>query len=312
MSVNRIGGIAAVAVFACSVGYLVAQYHVNAAAEVPVRELADKIEAESNGLEIDFKSVDAPIFGNQVSVLGVDLKNADGNTVFGISSVDVTVDGFVKNEKFPTSGEISINELEIVGERAKRGFNQGPVKYADSIIDINVGYSFDQAADTLSGYSTVTVPDLSESSAGITISNVAGIWEALEANYAENEGKVDMDFSERREVQKMLPQVKLNKAAVTYTNNGEIEELFAGVSEQEGMTVEELKAEIPRFVDYYVGDKAIAGELKTFLADPGMMSVSMIPAEPVSPGELVQRFMMASMGNTDRALDGLGLEVKAN
>ena len=313
MSVKRFGGIAAVAVIACGVGYIVAQSQVNSAAEESVRKMADKIEANAdNGLKIDFKSVDAPIFGDNISVIGVTLNDKDGNPVFGMESVGVAAEGFVENEKFPTFADFSISEFEVVNEQVKAELNQGGLGYGDRTLDVAFGYDFDKDADTLTSYSSMSVPKMSDTSASLTVSGVAGIWDVMEANYAENEGKIDLEYKERRNIQQMFRDIRVNDEEVIYENNGEIEQVVETVAAEEGLSVEQVNTRLPDMIDFYAGGSPFAGELKKFVADPVKLSVALNPAEPIAPAEFFQRFMMASMGNTEKALDGFGLEVKAN
>lgn len=314
MSAKRIGSAIAVLAFAGSVGYLVAQSQVNDAAKESVRAMADKIEMQAgNGLRIDFDKVDAPILGDKITVSDIELKNVDGRAIFGIDSLGMKADGYVKNEKFPTSAKYELKGIKIVDEKIKAKVNDdSPINYGDSEVDVTFGYDFDAEADTLSAYSYVDAPEMNKMSGDITISNIADIWSAVEANYAENDGKVDFEYREGRDVERKFRYVELNDLALTYENKGEIEKLLDRASEEQGVSVEEMKAEAPNVIDYYLGDAEFAGELKKFVADPGKLSLTLKPENPIRPQELVERFMRAGMGDTETALDGLGLEVKAN
>lgn len=315
MSSGKTGVIVATLVFAGSIGYLVAQYHVNnGVAKEHVREMADKIEKQvGNGFQIEFEKADAPIFGNSIAAKGVSLMNGDGEVGFEIGSVKMSAEGYVAGEAFPTSATFDIDSLKIVDERIKNSF--APYfeeNYASKAMSAKLGYDFDQDADTISGNMSFSVPDLNEVSVTMSLSDVAGIWGILEGNYAENDGEISLDRSQERDIERLAKRIRLKSLDGTYTNNGEVEGLVAHVAENKGVSEDEVKTEILKAVDMHAGDMKFTGELKAFVNEPKSLSVTFAPESPMSFQEVSGLVMVSAMGKAEDALSGVGLEVKAN
>lgn len=315
MSAGKTGGLIAVLAVVGSIGYIGAQGYVNnGVAKESVREIADKIEKQvGNGFQIEFEKADAPIFGDSISASGVTLLNGDDEVGFQIGSVKMSADGYVEGESFPTSATFDIDSVKIVDERIKASF--APYleeNYASKAMSATLGYEFNQDADSISGNISFSVPEMSEVSVALSLSEVAGIWDILESNYSENEGKIDLDRSQERELNRLAKRVRLQSLDGRYTNNGEIESIFAQASENNGISEDQAKAELLEIIDQHAGEMKFADELKAFVKEPKSLSVTFAPKEPMSFQEVSGLVMVSAMGKAEDALSGVNLEVKAN
>lgn len=310
--VKLIAGVAA-AVIIIGGGFTVSS-KADSAAEEKVNDLVQKIEAQAdNGMKITYGKVNASILNSSVTVDDVSFNAVDGNPVFAISSLKLAAKGYVENKSFPTSLDVAVRDFKIVSEEALNDIKEDMnLDYSGHTIDASFGYQFVEKSDTLSPYINLAVSDLNEVSFQGTVSSVKGIWNAIEANYAANDGKIDFERKEGRKVQKMMPHIGINELSFTYANKGEMEVLFEKAASENGMSVEEMKAEIPGFIDLYLEDVEFADDLKAFVANPKQLSFSVTPEKPLTAEDISERFMMAAMGSAETAFEGINLKVKAN
>jgi hypothetical protein len=296
-------------------GGIVVSSMADSAAEKAVSDMVQKIETQAdNELVITYGGVGAGIFSQKVTVEDIEIKTPKGEPVFIVSAMDITADGYVANEKFPTSVEIGLHGLEVVDERVVSKLKQSSgTDYSDRLMNGSVGYDFDKSADTMSYSMFASTSGVSDLSLDGTFSNIKSVWDLFESNYAQNKGELDLDRDDERKFNQLIQNARLNGVEVTYVNNGEVERLLQKAAAESRQSVSDMQERfIPLAIDQYVGQGDIADELKAFASNPEKITVSVNPDEPVTFTNLSQRFMAYAMAGKKDALDSINLDVQAN
>lgn len=313
LPVKKIAGVAAAVVILG--GGMIASSMADSAAKEKVDDMITKLEKDAGGdLVITYDDIDASIIGSSVTISDIGFKDGDENTVFKVSSIDLNTNGYDLKSEFPESMSLSVEGLEIVGEHALRNLEREfDIDYSDKLIYANIGYDFDKDDDFLSSEITLSTADMSDISFNMAVSNVKDVWEFMESNYANNDGRIDLNYSDERKLQQMLSGVKGNSVSITYTNHGELEKLIQKAADENRVSVAELKAQIPMVIDMYIGNASpdLAEDLKEFFENPERISLSIEPDEPMTVARL-STMGVAAMNDPEGVLDMMNVDVSVN
>lgn len=309
------GIIAAVAVIVIlAILYFVVTAVVSSQVEAKVVEAIETIEQESDGdAIITYDSVDSSLFSNSATVSGVKVGSEREGDIFSADSITVAMDGYAENERLPDTFSIAIESLRILNEEALAEMSSfADIDYREHPMDLRFGYEFSDSNNKLATSLNWSTEGLSNFTHELTMSEVSGGWEALQAAYRENEGSADFTPAQRRALQNEFQNVHFNSTMAHYENDGEVELIMEAVARKNGVSADDLKAQILAGMDQQLGESEMAGEIRKFIENPEQLLVSIEPEEPLSMNELTQISMMLMMGATAEASKTLGLTVDAN
>ncbi len=309
------GIIAAVAVIVIlAILYFVVTAVVSSQVEAKVVEAIETIEQESDGdAIITYDSVDSSLFSNSATLSGVKVGSEREGDIFSADSITVAMDGYAENERLPDTFSIAVENLRILNEEALAEMSSfADIDYREHPMDLRFGYEFSDGNNKLATSLNWSTEGLSNFTHELTMSEVSGGWEAIQAAYRENEGSADFTPAQRRALQNEFQNVHFNSTMAHYENDGEVELIMEAVAKNNGVSADDLKAQILAGMDQQLGDSEIAGEIRKFIENPEQLLVSIEPEEPLSMNELTQISMMLMMGATAEASKTLGLTVDAN
>lgn len=294
--------------------YFVISGVVNSKVEEKVVEAIETVEQESDGdAIITYDSVDSSLFSNSATLSGVKVASKREGDIFSADSITVSMDGYTENERLPDSFSIAVDNLQILNEEVLEEMSSfAQIDYREHPMDFAFGYKFSDSNNKLATNLNWTTEGLSSFTHDLTVSEVSGGWEAVQAAYRENEGSAEFTPAQRRAVQAQLQNVHFNSTSAHYENNGEVELIMEAVARNNGMSVDDFKATLLAGMEQQLGDSEVAGEIRAFIEDPEELLVSIEPEEPLSMDELTQVSMMLMMGATAEATQKLGLTVDAN
>jgi hypothetical protein len=286
----------------------------NNRAQDAVENLAEKYETQYDGKStITYGDVKANILDQTATVNDLAFNVGDVGAVVKIASLTFSSEGNVDNKEFPTSMDFHIDGLEVLHDRLKTDLNENMgVDYFGRVINGSFGYHFDKESDVLKPYGNLVIGDINNMSFKTTLSNVRGVWNTIEASYAENKGKLYLDRADRRTVSKMAPKIRINHITFNYTNNGEIENLLEKFAANREITLAEFRTEVPEAIDYYMGDVTFAKDLQVFMSNPKNITFSVTPEKPMTFHQMVERFRMITSGHADKAIEGIEMDVTVN
>jgi hypothetical protein len=233
--------------------------------------------------------------------------------IFRAEQITVVMDGYSENERLPDTFSIDVENLQILNEELLAEMSSfAEIDYRDHPMDFRFGYEFNQGSNALATNLNWSTEGLSNLTHELTMSEVSGTWEAVQAAYQENQGDTDFTPAQRRAIESELRNIHLNSTMVRYENDGEVELILEAVAGNNGVSAETLKAQIMAGVDQQLGDSEMASEIRTFIENPEQLSVTIEPEEPLNMDELTQISMMLMMGAAAEAAKTLGLTVDAN
>lgn len=294
--------------------YFVVTGVVNSQVEEKVVEAIETIEQESDGdAIITYDSVDSSLFSNSATLRGVQVGSKEEGDIFSADSITVAMDGYAENERLPDTFSIAVENLRILNEEALAEMSTfADIDYREHPMDLRFGYEFSDSNNTLATDLNWSTEGLSTFTHELTMSEVSGGWEAIQAAYRENEGSADFTAAQRRALQTELRKVHFNSTTARYENDGEVELIMEAVARNNGMSADDFKATLLAGMDQQLGDSEVAREFRAFMENPEELLVSIEPEEPLSMDELTQISMMLMMGATAEATSTLGLTVDAN
>lgn len=294
--------------------FFAASWFLNSEAEAKVIEVIDTIEEESDGdAEITYDSVESSLFSNSATLNGVLVSSKQEGDIFSADNITVVMEGYTENERLPDTFNLSVDNLQILNEELLAGMSTfAEVDYSEHPMDFQFGYSVDGGADELTSNLTWSTEGLSDLNHEMTLSNVSNGWEAVQAAYRENRGSTEFTPAQQQAIQAELQNVRFNNTSLRYENYGEVELMMEAVAKNNGVTADQLKAQLLAGMDQQLGDSEAAAEIRAFIEDPQQLSVTIEPEEPMTMEELTQVSMMLMMGATAEATRMLGLTVNAN
>lgn len=304
-------------IIAAVVVALVALYFVitgvfSSQAEAKVVEVIETIELESDGdAIITYDSVESAPFSNSATLNGVQVSSKEQGGMFRAETITILMDGYTENERLPDTFTLSVEKLQIINEQMVNQLSSfSEIDYSEHPMDFEFGYDF--SGDKLSSNLTWATTGLSEMSHEMTLSQVSDGWEAIQSAYQENQGSMEFTPAQQQALQVELQKVRFNRTELRYENKGEVELMIKAIANENGVTADELKAQLLAAMDQQLGDSDIAGEIRSFVENPKKLSVTIEPEEPMNMEELTQVSMMLMMGATAEATKALGLTVDAN
>ncbi|MFC4261182.1 hypothetical protein ACFOZ5_19345 [Marinobacter lacisalsi] len=309
------GIIAAVAVVVIlAILYFVVTGVVNSKVEAKVVEAIETIEQESDGdAIITYGSVNSSPFSNSATLSGVQVSSKEEGDIFKADSITVVMDGYSENERLPDTFSIAVENLLILNEEVLAEMSTfADIDYREHPMDFEFGYDFSDSNNKLATNLNWSTEGLSNFSHELTVSEVAGSWEAIQTAYQENQGNTEFSPAQRRALESELQNVHFNSTMARYENDGEVELILDAIARNNGVSADDLKAQILAGIDQQLGDSDVASEIRAFIDNPEQLSVSIEPEEPLSVEELTQVSMMLMMGATAEATKTLGLTVDAN
>lgn len=313
MAVKVISGIALLAVAGGAYGYMV-YTDAQTSAKESVSEFVQKFEALNEGkIRVTYGKVAADILKDNVTISGIALKNDKGEAGFKIESLTVAADGYVKDQKFPTSASIDVRDLLVVHEGILNSINKQAVgDLSKKPFNGSFGYQFTESSDTLSLSGQMSVGGKNDITADVTLSNIKGIWNGVEGNFAANDGTISLNREENRSIKRMIDKVRVNELSGVYVNKGEVEEFYGRLMDSQNVTKEEVESQIPYVIERNFGLLADASEIATFLKQPEKIAISLKPESPALFGEIGYNLRSAMAGNNDGVPEGIGFSIKAN
>lgn len=309
--------VAAVAAVAIVGGGLAISSSVDATAEKKVAEFVDELNENmaSEKVKFEFGGVDASLMSSSVSVKNITVRDTyDDEDAIKADAVTLQAKGYVEDEQLPHALSISLDNMQIVDANTlKRLKRDTGMDYESRSVDSSFSYEIDEKAGTLNLNSNLSISGLNNLSMDINAVGVADAWSALQDGYKANKGDFNaFSYKERKAMEKGMRDVKIKSVDLTYENEGEIEKMMEYAASENGVTVEKLKEQMPVMIDHYLGDTDMATEIKTFIADPGSLSIRMNPKEPVNFQELTMMSMAAMMGRANQVVEKLNITIEAN
>ncbi|GGY82707.1 hypothetical protein [Marinobacter zhanjiangensis] len=294
--------------------YFVISGVVDSKVEAKVVETIDTIEQESDGdAIITYDSVDSSLFSNSATLSGVQVGSQQEGDIFRADSITVVMDGYTESERLPDTFSIAVENLQILNEELLAEMSSfAEIDYRDHPMDFLFGYEFDGGSNELETNLNWSTEGLSNFTHELTMSDVSGSWDAIQAAYQENQGDTDFTPAQTRAIESELQNIHFNRTMVRYENDGEVELILEAVAGNNGVSAETLKNQIMAGIEQQLGDSAMADEIRTFIENPEQLSVTIEPEAPLSMEELTQVSMMLMMGAAAEAAKTLGLTVDAN
>ncbi|MFL1405293.1 DUF945 family protein [Marinobacter sp. M1N3S26] len=294
--------------------YFAASWFINSQAEAKVVEAIETIEEESDGdAVITYDSVDSSLFSSSATLNGVLISSKSEGDLFKADNITVVMEGYTENERLPDNFSLSVKNLLIVNEKLLTEMSSfAEVDYREHPMDFHFGYDVNNGKDELASNLTWSTEGLSSLNHEMTLSDVSGGWEALQAAYKQNSGSTDFTPAQQQAIQAELQSVRFNRTQLRYENDGEVELMMEAVARENGVTADQFKAQILAGMEQQLGDSEVVGEIRAFIEDPKQLSITIEPEEPLSMEELTQISMMLMMGATADATKMLGLTVDAN
>lgn len=294
--------------------YFVISGVVDSKVEAKVVETIDMIEQESDGdAIITYDSADSSLFSNSATLSGVQVGSQQEGDIFRADSITVVMDGYTESERLPDTFSIAVENLQILNEELLAEMSSfAEIDYRDHPMDLRFGYEFDSGNNELATNLNWSTEGLSNFTHELTMSDVSGSWEAIQAAYQENQGDTDFTPAQTRAIESELQNIHFNRTMVRYENDGEVELILEAVAGNNGVSAETLKDQIMAGIDQQLGDSAMADEIRTFIENPEQLSVTIEPEAPLGMEELTQVSMMLMMGAAAEAAKTLGLTVEAN
>lgn len=298
-------------------GGLFVTSQANAVAKKHIDTFIQDIEKESGDeIDINYENVDVGLLNGSVTISDISFTDngADAPSVT-IAELTLKNSDYVPGESFPDSASLTLSNLEIVDQTLLDNLNQElDVDYTDKTINASAGYRFNEKFDQFSSDISFSISDVSDITAHATLSNVADLWSFVESNYAENDGDLKFDYSQKQKFQQLMAGVTGNKVSVEYTNHGEMENMIAMAARENGMSVSEFKAQIPLAIDMYTGnhDLEFTKKLKQFIENPERIALTMEPEEPLTLSQLSTMASMVLIGNSQSVIDKLNLSLSVN
>lgn len=294
--------------------YVAVSWFINSQAEAKVVEAIETIEEESDGdAVITYDSIDSSLFSSSATLNGVQVSSKSEGDIFKADNITVVMEGYTENERLPDNFSLSVENLQILNEELLTEMSSfAEVDYREHPMDFQFGYDVDSGNGELASNLTWSTEGLSSLNHEMTLSDVSGGWEAVQAAYKENSGSTDFTPAQQQAIQAELQSVRFNHTQLRYENEGEVELMMEAVARNNGVTADQLKAQILAGMEQQLGDSDVAGEIRAFIENPEQLLVTIEPEEPLSMEELTQVSMMLMMGATADATKVLGLTVDAN
>lgn len=306
--------VAGAAAIAVGVGSKMLQAEADERARTSVSDLVNLIEVSSKGdVRVTYGLISSSLFDNEVIVNDVAFKMVDGTTVFSVDSVGLSADGGVASERLPHSADLLLQGVEVVHEDALKEIQRRwDADVSGRSFDAAIGYKYNGAGDVITPTFSFSGKGFAGVDAVITVSNVRGIWSILESNYATKGVSIDFERDELRTLDKLVRSLRLNRAAFTYVNGGELDAWLEGEAEANDLSVEELKLKFPDVVDYHLEDRPFAPDVLSFLLEPKNISVDIDPGQPLALEDVAARLDQLVRWDVKDAIEGLSMTVKTN
>jgi len=311
--VTRLASATAIVALVIGGGFKLATNKANEAAEHSVSQLVSLAETASDGdLRLTYGDVNNDLFSGVTTVNDVTFKTADGAPVFEVGAVRFSADGGANGERLPHAVNLGLHGVVVVDPDALKNLNRNlSVDFRDSPFNVLVSYDYNGAGDVINPTLSVSGDGFADIDIAVTLSNVRSLWKALESSYAANGMHLDFDQNEQQTLVKLVKNVRINEATVTYTNNGEFEATIEREAAADGVTAEQMRLGISEAVDSRVGRTTYVSEVQAFLMHPKNITVTVKPELPIDQKELNNRAGLL-MHYTQKALEGLDVTVKVN
>lgn len=304
----------AVTALVAGFGSKIAMDKLDEAAERNVSDLAGLIEMSSEGeVRITYGAVSNNLYDREIVVEDVALKMPDGTSVFVADEVGLSAEGGVKDKRFPHQANLRLHGVEAVHESARdRISSQWGENFVETPLDVAVSYSYNAAGDLITPALSFSGSGLPGIDATVTLSNVRGIWNVFESNYAAKGRGLNLDRDGKRALRKQANVVWFNEADFTYTSSGELDAWLDSEAKEAGISTAELKKELPATVEYYLEGKPYAPDVLAFLQEPKNISVSVAPDQPIIMDDFATRVRQLTQWRVQSAVQDLNITVEAN
>lgn len=309
-----LASVIAVTALVAGFGSKIALDKLDEAAKRNVSDLAGLIEMSSEGeVRITYGTVTNRLFDREIIVEDVALKIPDGTPVFIADEVGLSAEGGVKGKSFPHEASLRLHGVEATHKSTREKISdEWGEDFVETPLDIAISYSYNAAGDLITPTLSFSGNGLPGIDATVTLSNVRGIWNVFESNYASKGRGLNLDRDGERTLAKLADVVRFNEANFTYTNNGELDAWLDSEAKEAGMSTAELKKGLPETVEHHLEGKPYAPDVLTFFMEPKNISVSISPDQPIIMDDFATRVRQLRQWNVSRAVQDLNITVEAN
>ena len=248
------------------------------ASQVAAKEVDKAIENVSPFVDIDYKKVDASLFGGGTKVKDITIAPNGGGEAYRVNEV-VVYDYDATAEDVPTEIDMAVNGMALkLADMGDQGSALQEFGYGEELsVNFATKYEYEENEKTIRLEKfEVGADEVGDLDLSLRVSNVSLDPDSLAA----------MPFS--------LFGMTFHEAEITYDDDSLVERMFETAAAAEGKSVDELKKEAIAGLeaDLASGEEGLnedlVKEMKAFINDPDGFSIKFSPEEPVTFAQFME------------------------
>ncbi len=265
------------------------------ASRAAAKEVDKAIASVSQFVDVDYKKVNASLFGGGTTVKDITLSPVGSGENFKIN--EVVVHKYDTKNEIPTNVNMAVNGMMLnmadMGESASSLKELGYDKSLSVNFATEYQYQEEEKEIRLKKFQ-MGADDVGDMDVSVHLSNVS----------LDPASMASMPFA--------LFGMVFHSATLTYDDDSLVTRMFDAAAAAQGVSVEALKKEAITSIDKDLASgetglsKEVAAEMKKFIQDPSGFSVSMEPKEPVPVSDL-----MTTGGDPDEIIKLLNVRFKS-
>jgi len=248
------------------------------ASQVAAKEVDKAIDNVSEFVDIDYKKVDASLFGGGTKVKDITISPNGGGEAYSVKEV-VVYNYDATAEDVPTEIDMAINGMALkLSDMGEQGTALKDFGYGEELsVNFATKYEYEENEKTIRLEKfEVGADEVGDLDVSLHVSNVS----------LDPASIALMPFS--------LFGMTFHEAEIRYDDDSLVKRMFETAAAAEGISVEELKQEAIKGLeaDLANGEEGLSAdlvkEMKAFINNPEAFSITFSPAEPITLTQLME------------------------